>query len=272
MEGKSTGEKLGILLKHIKEMSRLKNLFRPQLEGNGLINAATLMTNRDRVISEVRKYKAMQWSLHCIDPKVKAGILKRGLIQSLITIIPHVCIYFATEGEVQTRLLSAYVSKLVHMYDSSSIQVNQPLYHRKVYWDLSIIFNRHLELKRLYMDNEELITSVGLKYIIPGIFSYTCNLFEFVQVILRIINNALNQSSFQWRNYYREICKLPWYTWTVANRKTYLLILMGSSKTTKIRIINQISVNYNLLMQIFKYLYTSGNAARNLYKKKGESR
>ncbi|XP_066141605.1 uncharacterized protein [Euwallacea fornicatus] len=405
MEGKSTREELGILLKDIKETFCLKNLFGPHLHGTsyhlsphihffaiklpfqysvlrkiywsmiyfnsvyiiteqiwslslgistqlkihyimfrylflyGVISAAILMTNRQRIIAENRKLKALQWSLHCIDPKVKAAIGKRGLILSLISefcllllmlyitvsakelrhtffisavkrlhqpfledflyffeylnfafcvffaaIVPQLCIYFATEAEVQTRLLSAYVSRLTHKYNSSSMEQDQSLYHRKVYLHLAIIHSRHLELKRFYTDNKALITSVGLKYIIPGIFSFTCNAFEYVQNNINLLMcgmNALFVVVFsvhtlycgqtyedEWKNYYREICKLPWYIWTVDNRKIYLLILMGSSRTTKIRIINNISVNYNLLVQIFKYFYASANAARNIYKKK----
>lgn len=62
-----------------------------------------------------------------------------------VSIIPHICIYFATEAQVQTLLLSEYVRKLAA--DSRKLLKSRNL-NQKVNDSLRKILSRQLELKR----------------------------------------------------------------------------------------------------------------------------
>lgn len=62
-----------------------------------------------------------------------------------VSIIPHICIYFATEAQVQTLLLSEYVRKLAA--DSRKLLRSQNL-NRLVNDSLRKILYRQMELKR----------------------------------------------------------------------------------------------------------------------------
>lgn len=62
-----------------------------------------------------------------------------------VSIIPHICIYFATESQVQTLLLSEYVRKLAA---DSRKMLKCPNLNQKVHDSLRKILYRQLELKR----------------------------------------------------------------------------------------------------------------------------
>lgn len=130
-----------------------------------------------------------------------------------VSIIPHICIYFATESQVQTLLLSEYVRKLAA---DSRKMLKCPNLNQKVHDSLRKILYRQLELKRyiqplldsydqwrwdlyrLYLDNRSLITTVGLIYVIPGTMSFAFNLYEFaeVHITLRCELKTFNETFF----------------------------------------------------------------------------
>lgn len=65
----------------------------------------------------------------------------------LISIIPFLCIYFATEAEVQTFLLSEYVRKLTHE-KQLVIKKNTLKSELQVRYRLRMLMTRHLELRQ----------------------------------------------------------------------------------------------------------------------------
>ncbi|XP_050293855.1 uncharacterized protein LOC126734323 [Anthonomus grandis grandis] len=196
-----------------------------------------------------------------------------------VLMVPNLHTYFALKAEVQIFLLTQYVNSL-NEYLRTHKGRNQ---EQIVKFNLRLIYNRYCEIKQVYVDIRDAVSSAGIKYVLPsslitifivyaaveGNLSIVTLVMHFVVFSTVLIITIISGQRYEdeWKHFYESLCKLPWYTWSLRNQKSYLIMITGSSKIVQLIILETIVVNYSLFIKVGRFLYTGANMIFSLHRK-----
>ncbi|KAL1517090.1 hypothetical protein ABEB36_000898 [Hypothenemus hampei] len=123
-----------------------------------------------------------------------------------------------------------------------------------------------MELKRYFLDSQELISYAGFQYLFLVFISVTFVSYATLEKQLNLgisINSAVifiisstytmyNGQKYQdaWEEFYEALCSMPWYTWSRKNQEFYYTIILGARKNTQVVMLNNVSINYDLLLKV----------------------